>query len=349
MYFAGELGVEDNTEYSTTAKVIFSWLITTSFLCITAIHCLMWFPKSRKYLDEYLKRYIQKYLPNPSKIDKKRKRYSAISDDDRKGYSEIPDDDIDESTLFFFIERILFPVMVTAAAGLTAADIYFFTTYNSVSKYTSDSSFFLFPWPFIDFVILLNTVATTCTVWILYHQNSLKCRSCRCFLTTLTLFSLFGIMSLFFHVFWMTIALLAYPGRILMGGIFVIPFLLVTIPTWNIVIKIFENCCWPCKREKVKVGCIMFLLLIADVSFWGLFIGTLIHISRFLLSSSIILENNTLQSLVSFIVVSAVSWILTWLSTDLVYYQKNQKNQEKSTANESRESGIAMMSINTNQ
>ena len=171
---------------------------------------------------------------------------------------------------------------------------------------------------------------------VLFVQDSFKSCSCECFLITLTLLLLFGIIYPVYHGFWIIVALLAYPGRILIGGIFVGPFLMATIPTWNILIKVIENCCCYNKDEESDLKCCgWFSLFVIDIMFWGLFIGTLIYISRFLLSSSANLETKPLQSLVSFVAVYAVSGILTWLNTDLTKYQRdNQSNPGNNQRNE---------------
>ena len=319
-------------QYDVAVIVISFWLIITTSYCIIAAHCLMGHQKTRRCLGKYLKKFVQKYTSKS-----------------RKGYSSIPESENklnDELTLFFFIERILFPMMAAAVLSLTAVDIYFFLKYYNRSVRFDMNFNILFPLPLVgSHAVLINSFATAYTVGRLVCQNSLRCCSCTCFLTGFTIFLLFGIMYLFFHGFWLIIALLVYPGRILIGGIFVIPLILATIPTWNLLIKVIENwrsCCQRYWRSDdiccvyfyeggcpFSMGCIWFMLLLADIAFWVLFIGTLICISRFLLGSSVNLENNPLLSLVSFIVVSAVSGILTWLSTDIGNYQNSKDNSQE--------------------
>ena len=144
----------------------------------------------------------------------------------------------------------------------------------------------------------------------------------------------------------MIIALLAFPGRVLIGGIFIVPLILVTIPTWNTIIKIAESfcnactcickycckCC--CNRETTSSQsedscwncccelCKWLSILIYELGFWGLFLFILFYISRFLLDS-IDLENKTIQLAFSYITIAAFSGILVWLNTDLVTYPKD--------------------------
>ena len=166
-------------------------------------------------------------------------------------------------------------------------------------------------------------------------MNRLIWSSCD-ILITLTLLLLFGIVYPVYHGFWIVIALLAYPGRVLISGVFVVPFLLATIPTWNLLIKISENwcccncckrnkncCCCCCKDKESYNCCIWFLLFVANIIFWGFFISTLIYISIFLLSSSVNLETNKFESLVFVVVVNAVSGLLMWLNTDLTKHKKD--------------------------
>ena len=55
-------------------------------------------------------------------------------------------------------------------------------------------------------------------------------------------FSLFGIVYLFYHEFWLITGLLVYPGCILFGSMFIIPLILAVVPTWITTIKMAETC-----------------------------------------------------------------------------------------------------------
>ena len=67
-------------------------------------------------------------------------------------------------------------------------------------------------------------------------EDKLK-HHCQKFLIFVSLILLFGSIYLFYHGFWIAIALLVYPERILIGGIFVVPLMFVTIPIWNTMTK----------------------------------------------------------------------------------------------------------------
>ena len=232
-----------------------------------------------------------------------------------------------EKVLFFFIERIFFPVMLVGVVLVTGVDIYFYRKYHNTSSYNDPKFLYLFPIPYVApcfFVVnLVMSVATTIRLFywdkvknfcnelkaswndrgccddlknscevLRKHCNKLletkeeaqsqrlqeenqegfrsryntfesnssgnkeECKQesnkCQKFLTFATLVLLFGIVYLFYHGFWIIIALLVYPGRILLGGIFIVPLILVLIPIWNTIIKIAtnwydaSNCCKRC-------------------------------------------------------------------------------------------------------
>ena len=160
---------------------------------------------------------------------------------------------------------------------------------------------------------------------------------CECILTILTLFSLFGIVYLFFHGLWIIIALLVYPGRILFGSMFIFPLILATIPTWITAIKMAENFFDAYNESSSKrfcKGCAWVALLVYELAFWGLFIFMLFYASRFLLGS-IDSKNETVKLVLSYLIISVTSLILVWFNTDLVIYSKDKKEipggqQEKS-------------------
>ena len=86
------------------------------------------------------------------------------------------------------------------------------------------------------------------------EECEFESNNCQKFIRFLTLVLLFGMVYLFYHGFWIIIALLAYLGRILLGGIFVVPLILVVIPMWNTIIKIAENCFDPIWNAIIKIA-----------------------------------------------------------------------------------------------
>ena len=267
----------------------------------------MWFKETREHLGNYLKRYLQKYVPE---------------NDGQATRAE------SESTLLFFLQKGLYPIMAIAVITFTITDFILFSKY----RHTSYKKFLsLFPIPVMAVVFfLVNAFLTLITSIVLVCQKMLGC-NCECFLVTSTLLLLFGIVYLLYHGFWMIIALLAYPGRILIGSIFVIPSILVIVPTWNILIKAIKNFYRGWKDDDDDsniqgIGWCFFLIL--DLTIWGLFIAILYYMSKFLLSS-VNLENKTFQSILSFVTVSAISIILIWFNTDFIAYQRDSQGNQQ--------------------
>ena len=169
------------------------------------------------------------------------------------------------------------------------------------------------------------------------QENNNNCKDklkqrCQKFLRFAALVLLFGIVYLFYHGFWLTIALLVYPGKVLVGGIFIVPLLmLVAIPIWNTIIKIAENWFDACNESSFSKGCVWFAILVYEIVFWGLFIIMLFYISTFFISyGSSNSEINTYQLVFSYITIAAVSGILTWFNTELVMHpQNNKENQDE--------------------
>ena len=93
----------------------------------------MWFRETRINLGKFLKRFVQKYMP--TNIGE----YNSISESAEN----------DELTLFFFIQRMLFPMMATAITVVTIADICFFSIAAKYHKTTANIGNFvtLFPLP----------------------------------------------------------------------------------------------------------------------------------------------------------------------------------------------------------
>ena len=152
--------------------------------------------------------------------------------------------------------------------------------------------------------------------------------NCQKLLIFVSLVLLFGAIYLFYHGFWITIALLVYPERILIGGIFVVPLMCATILIWNTMIKVAENwfvvcnessscicCCLfrffyrisccknictvrknKCKWQTCCEGCMWLALLAYEIVFWGLFIVIIFYISRVLIGyGPINLKNKMFQ------------------------------------------------------
>ena len=90
------------------------------------------------------------------------------------------------------------------------------------------------------------------------RKDKLK-QHCEKFLIFATLVLLFGVVYLFYHGFWMIIALLVYPVRVLIGGIFIAPLMFVTIPIWNTIIKIAENWFDACNESSCFISCCIYI------------------------------------------------------------------------------------------
>ena len=299
-------------DYDVAKVLIAVWLLYITFGFICVAHVLMWFQGSREHLGKLVK----KCLPETNEVTEYQQQ------------------------LFFFNQRVIFPMMLLAVIGVTVGDIYIYAKYSHPFSDKEDP-LFLFPMPVIvPLVIVVNSIMTIITFIILKRQKIFK-HIYDYILPTGTLLLLFGITYLFYHGFWMIIALLAYPGRILIGGVFIVPAFVVIIPLWNLFMYVIRD--WykayklGCKKEALKpfcIGCGWLVLLIVDFLFWLLFIIILYFISRFLLDT-ISLDDEKLKSALSYIAITAVSGILLWINTDLVIYQKdedsNQETQENNT------------------
>ena len=186
---------------------------------------------------------------------------------------------------------------------------------------------------------IVNAFLTVITSIVLACNKILACdcNSSKCFQIRSTLLLLFGIVYLVYHGFWLIIALMAYPGRILIGSMFIVPAISVIVPTWTILIKVIKCCC-SCEDDDDEIipiwkGFGWICILILDVTIWGLFIGILYYISKFLLSS-VDLETKTFQSIFSFVTVSGISIMLIWLNTDLISNQRNDQGNQQTERNQ---------------
>ena len=162
-------------------------------------------------------------------------------------------------------------------------------------------------------------------------KDKLK-QHCQKFIRFATLVLLFGIVYLFYHSFWIIIALLVYPEKFLVGGIFIVPLLmLIVIPIWNTIIKIAQNWFDTCNESSCCKGCVWLAVLVYEIVFWGLFIVMLHYASTFFISyDSRNLEIKTYQLVFFYITIAAVSGILTWFNTELVIYSHdNRENQDE--------------------
>ena len=156
-----------------------------------------------------------------------------------------------------------FPVMLVAAVIITSFDIYLYWKYNT--SHNDKRFLYLFPIPYVAPGIFgFNFVMSVATAMKIFYWDKLNandnCKDqlkhrCQKFLIFGALVLLFGIVYLFYHGVWLVTALLAYPVRIFIGSIFIIPLLFVPIPIWNTLIRFAENlfdacneslCCFSC-------------------------------------------------------------------------------------------------------
>ena len=303
--------------------------------------------EAREHLGRFLKRFVLKY-----------KSTIAINE---SSLSQSED-----GKIYFYYG--VFPVIMIAVGLVTIFDIYFYWKYHYTSSYSDKKFLYLFPIPCVaPSFFVVNFVMSEATATRLFYQDIKTCnmlpvydtrleqdtperqrekameyknrakQCCERVLTILTLISLFGIVYLFYHGFWITIALLIYPGRILFGSMFIFPLILAIIPTWITAIKVAENFFDAYNESSSKrfcKGCAWLALLVYELAFWGLFVVMLFYASRFLLGS-IDSKNETVKLVLSYLIISVTSLILVWFNTDFVIYSKDKKEipggqQEKS-------------------
>ena len=372
-----------NYDYDATKKVIGTWLLITTFGCICVAHVLLWFKGTREQLGKLPGRFAEK---NASTMDNER---SSIPQSKANCKKYSPSSSKPEYTLFFFIQTVLFPTITFATIGITVIDIVSYCKHRRSSLNLDQNFLYLFPLPVIvPAFFLFNLGMSVLTLIILIKirkdgmkksdnkskdreknskdKNETQKQFCEYCLIFATLVSLFGIVYLVYHGFWIIIALLAYPGRILIGGSFVIPAILVTIPIWIIVKNISDSwytaykdnntlkkCCQQsstgsqqqkghemtnnkeARNDKDKqiltswwIGCGWLVFLIFDIIFWTFFLLILYHVSKFLLDS-VIIEGQTFELITSFVTINAVSGALLWINTYLVTYQLDGEENTK--------------------
>ena len=291
------------------------WLISATIGCLIIAHVLTWMKKTREHLGKQLKKILSNHYKSIVIIDKRKSSILKFKD---------------EKIFFFLIERVVFPVMLVAVVIVTGFDIYLYRKYHSSCN---DKTFlYLFPIPYVaPSIFAVNFVMSVATATIIERESKDNCEDklkhhCQKLLFV-SLVLLFGSIYLFYHGFWIAIALLVYPERILIGGIFVVPLMFVTIPIWNTMIKIAENWFDVCEVSKNKCkwkpccdGCVWLAILVYEIVFWGLLIVILFYTSRVLIGYDDINLQNKLFQLVLYYTVASGSGILAWLNTELVIH-----------------------------
>ena len=370
-----------NHDYDTAKKVIGTWLLITTFGCICVAHVLMWFKGTREQLGKLPERFKEK---NASTTDDKQSLESQSEPKSEKKLSLSKP----ENTLFLLIETVFFPTMTFATIGITVIDIILYCRYRRSSLNFDQNFLYLFPLPVIvPAFFLFNLGMSVLTLIILIKirkdgmkksddkskdqeknskdQNDSLKQFCEYGLIFATLVSLFGIVYLVYHGFWIIIALLAYPRRILIGGSFVVPAILVTIPIWIMITNISDSWYVAYKESNYKdkntlkkhrqqsfttsqkqkeqktrnnkdkstlmsicIGCGWLAFLIFDIIFWTFFLLILYHVSKFLLNS-VIIEGQTFELITSFVTINAVSGALLWINTYLVTYKMDSQESTK--------------------
>ena len=262
---------------------------------MVAAHFLLLNEKGRKTLGKFIRKYFSKYAPLNIKLDKVD----------------------DEQILFFFLKRMFIPVATLAILLASGYDIFLYLKF----RHTSSRFLYLFPIPFVSPALFLVNIFITIVTSIALCCKQ-KCPD-KYILIYTCLVPFFGTTYVCYHGFWILVAIMIYPGRILIGAVFVIPLLLVPIPPWNMLIEI-NSLRQSAPKLKCLKGCGLWcLFLITDVSFWALFIAILYYISKFLLDSSVPTNKALFKSILTYIAVNTFSGILLWLNTGLVQEVSN--------------------------
>ena len=230
------------------------WLIISTLGCLIIAHVLVCIEEAREHLGKLVNSFLSKYYKIKSTITSNNEDSQLLQLKDEKKF-------------FFFIERMAFPVMLVTVVIITSYDNHL---YKKIHTLYNDKRFlYLFPVPCVAYGIFgFNFVMSMATAIKIFYwdiaeneQESIdNCKDklkhdCQKFLRFTALVLQFGIVYLFYHGFWLITALLAYPVRILIGGIFIVPLMFVTIPIWNTIIKIAENWFDACNESSCCINC----------------------------------------------------------------------------------------------
>ena len=308
-----------------------------SLISMVATQIVLSSKKVRQNLGVIIGKYVsEKYVPlklheqTAEKDTKKQAKYGTNSEEDRTDNQPSQGQTCtDEEILFYYLGRVFIPVATIALLLVFISDCLLFSWYKNTTK----KFLYLFPIPCIAIsLFVINLFITGITAYCLRKEHANNSKVDMCILVYIFLVPVSGFPYLWFHGIWIFVALIIYPGRIIIGATFILPLLLVPIPLWNLCIEIYTYF----KESEIKTAVSLLLCLFVSLIFWSLFIAILVIVSKLILDSNVNVPNDEdlFKSIFTFIFVNASSGIFLWLNRKLVYVVFNLT--EKKSEDESR-------------
>ena len=278
-----------------------------------------------------------------NQFKQKQATYGTISEEDRTD-NQFKQKQADEEILFYYLGRVFIPVATIALLLLFISDCLLFSWYKNTTK----KFLYLFPIPCIAISLFgINAIITIinirCCLKKQYNEYSKQCNRSAAkqnhFLKQLYMLVYIFLVPvsvfpyLWFHGIWIFVALIIYPGRIIIGATFILPLLLVPILLWNLCIEIYTYF----KESEIKTAVFLLFYLFVSLIFWSLFIAILVIVSKLILDSNVNVPNDEdlFKSIFTFIFVNASSGIFLWLNRKLAYvvFNLTEKKLEDKSGN----------------
>jgi hypothetical protein len=231
----------NDSEYQILKHIINGWVCVSYIIAIIGINTIICIPKFRQKVGKFL-------------YDWDKRVSSLLSN-----FLTEPTCNEYDNHFFSFLQGMVFPIMSAAFIYILVHDI------KNLDNYAWNEHVSPIPFGIISLCLVVPS-AIISTLW-LSNQISISEQPNSVNISIILIFLLFVVCGVYFmilHSFWLTIALLAYPGQTLITCLYIIPISIIIAVVWNIFLEIIDTsmtlicyvnlshlctCCLCCKKK----------------------------------------------------------------------------------------------------
>jgi hypothetical protein len=207
-----------NIAYRYFKDIINVWVLVSFIITVIGIHTVICIPQFRQTIGKFLQicdKRVSTLLRSDSNF--------SIEPDEMKEY---------DSYFFSLLQGMIFPIMLAVVV---------YILFHNFQKFDHDAWFHHILPLYSAIITPIVTVIFGLFSMIFLFNQSLPSNFNIVILFIFLFVPVWGIYLMILHGFWLFIALLAYPGQILLTSLYIVPIMLLIAVGWSIILEIIDT------------------------------------------------------------------------------------------------------------
>jgi hypothetical protein len=205
----------NDSEYQILKHIINGWVCVSYIIAIIGINTIICIPKFRQIIGKFF------HICD--------KRMNILLRNDNNFITEPDEEKMYDSYFFSFLQRMVFPIMSATFICILVHDC------------SNRHAWFHHILPIYSLCVSLFVTLVSAAISTIYLLTQSMPNNFNIIIIILSLGLVFDVCLVIPHGFWLFIALLAYPGQILLTSLYIVPIMLLIAVGWSIILEIIDT------------------------------------------------------------------------------------------------------------